>query len=140
MPEFIIRKGAFTDVKVIHHMTKLGLLSVRKQSVQRSRDIKTISPQVTHSLGAEVEEGLSSQESVLLADVAEFPESGIAERYKRLGISVRQGQKIKDKLIEKKMIQEQVQTISRGKLRVIRLTEQGRMVAENMQNSRSQAA
>ena len=128
VPEFKIEKGSFTDAKVIRHMTKLGLLSVRNQPKMEllnydNSSALTISPT-----------------EVFLTDVAEFHDSGVAERYKRLGLSVRQGQKIKAELVEKGMVQEQVQTTGKGKLRIIRLTEQVKLTLLESGYSFSQPA
>ena len=60
-----------------------------------------------------------------LRDVHDNPESGIAERYKRLGLSVRQGQKLKARLSQKGMIEEHEERTSTGRIRRIRLTEKG---------------
>jgi hypothetical protein len=67
-----------------------------------------------------------SPEIRFLKDVQSHPDSGIAERYKRLGISVRQGQKIKAYLAADGLIEEQEERTSTGKLLRIQLTEEGR--------------
>jgi len=61
-------------------------------------------------------------EQLFLQDVREYPESGIGERYRRLGISVRQGQRLKAELVEKGLIEEAEKKTKTGRLRVIRLT------------------
>jgi hypothetical protein len=60
-----------------------------------------------------------------LNDVAAHPESGIAERYKRLGISVRQGQTLKFRLLEVEMIEDREELTATGRIRKIRLMEKG---------------
>jgi len=55
-------------------------------------------------------------EHLFLQDVLEYPDSGIAERYKRLGISVRQGQKLKARLVEKGLIEEAEKKTKTGRL------------------------
>jgi len=60
-----------------------------------------------------------------LQDVKENPGSGVAERYKRLGISVRQGQKLKARLAQDGMIEEYEERVPTGRIRVIRLSEKG---------------
>ena len=140
VPEFSIRKGAFTDVKVIHHMTKLGLLSARRQPMQKPLLDDNDRPVSVEPMIAGAASGLTEREMAFLQDVADFPESGIAERYKRLGLSVRQGQKIKEALLERQLVQEQIQTTRQGKLRSIRLTEQSRLTLGEASDSRSQAA
>jgi len=127
VPEFTINKGILTDTKLISHMTCLGLLSSRNHKVSRP---------ATPAGG----NSQPSPEQAFLADVAEFPDSGVAERYKRLGLSVRQGQKLKDKLAAEKLIQEQTQITHKGKLHVIRLTEKGGLELSELSETRSRAA
>jgi hypothetical protein len=127
VPEFKIQKGSFTDTHVISHMSKLGLLSVRKHP-KFDQMYFSDSPSVEQTL-----------EQSFLADIEEFPDSGVAERYKRLGLSVRQGQKIKDDFIEKGLILEQVQATNKGRLKVIRLTEQGELALSELANQQFEA-
>ena len=94
-------------------MTRLGLLSVRRQL--------RVASYATPEAGSQRED----TQHAFLADVEAFPDSGVAERYKRLGVSVRQGQKLKAELQAKGLIQERVQTTPKGRLKVVRLTEQG---------------
>ena len=68
----------------------------------------------------------SAPELAFLADVREHPDSGIAARYKRLGISVRQGQKLKARLLDNHLIEDREIRTKTGRLRVIRLTEKAR--------------
>ena len=128
VPEFNIKKGTFTDAKVIRHMTKLGLLSVRKH------------PKIDPVISPDISSAADSLKLGFLADVANFPDSGVAERYKRLGLSVRQGQKLKDKLAGELLIQEQTQITHKGRVRVIRLTEKGRLCLENAENPSQESA
>ncbi|MBI1826580.1 MAG: DUF87 domain-containing protein [Planctomycetes bacterium] len=74
--------------------------------------------------------GFSKAEVAMLQDIATFPEAGIAERYKRLGWSVRQGQRVKQRLLAQGMVTEELKTTPRGNMRVVRLTEKGRGVVE----------
>jgi len=60
---------------------------------------------------------------VFLGDVFQHPESGVAQRYKRLGISVRPGQKWKARLAVQGDILETLETTSTVARRVIRLTD-----------------
>ncbi len=51
----------------------------------------------------------------------------MAARYERLGLSVRQGQKVKARLLEQGLIEEHQETTNRGRLRVMCLTEKGKV-------------
>lgn len=62
-----------------------------------------------------------------LRDINQYPESGIAQRYKRLGISVRQGQKLKSKIFNGGLIEESIQTTKTGRIKVIKLTEKAKV-------------
>ncbi len=139
VPEFAIRKGTVTDTMVrthMHALTEPGSDGSFQPSVAEALVQTTASP-APRSIS--VESG-SVLEQSFLQDVAGFPDSGVAERYRRLRLSVRQGQKAKDALVGKGLIQEQIQIIKNGKLRVIRLTEKGGLSLENEANSRARAA
>jgi hypothetical protein len=60
-----------------------------------------------------------------LRDVKEYPDSGVAARYKRLGLSVRQGQKIKTQALQHLLIEETIEITKIGKHILIRLTDKG---------------
>lgn len=140
VPEFIIHKGSFDDVKVRHHMTKLGLLAVRQHPTARfaapAADIFRMNTSPLHATDPKI----PSWESVFLRDIVKFPDGGVAERYKRLGLSVRRGQQIKANLSERGLIQEEVEMTRTGKLRVIRLTDQGRQAVQDISETPSEAA
>jgi len=141
VPEFHLRKGAFTDNHVIHHMTRLGLLSARDHSIQRgAQPVVRVGAGLGSAPTATAADDETAAHQAFLIDIASFPDAGVAERYKRLGISVRLGQRVKDELAGKGLIQEQVETTSRGKLRTIRLTEKGRMSLDSQKNRPSEAA
>jgi predicted transcriptional regulator len=70
-------------------------------------------------------------EIAFLKDVVDDPDSGVAARYKRLGLSGRQGQKVKTKLLEEGFIQEELETTHTGRLTTIRLTEKGNELLPN---------
>jgi hypothetical protein len=66
---------------------------------------------------------MENAEIGFLKDVHDHPDSGIAARYKRLSLSVRQGQKIKTTLIERGLIEEHQESTNRGRLTIVHLTE-----------------
>jgi hypothetical protein len=136
VPEFTIHKGSVTDTDVIHHMTRLGLLSVRDQPVLRQPAVLQ-APENTAA--PDLRPRAVTTESALLQDVERYPDSGIAERYKRLGLSVRQGQKAKNTLVDSGLVVEEVQATRVGKLRVLGLTEQGRLRLSEIADGRNAA-
>ena len=133
VPEFSIHKGTFSDTDVMAHMTKLGLMAARSQPIQRAPGFPGLTSGMFATMtgipSATPRAAPSLQDSSLamLQDIQRFPASGIAERYKRLGLSVRQGQKLKRRLIDALLIAEQIVTTHAGKLRVVQLTEQGQL-------------
>lgn len=155
VPEYIIHKGSYDDAKVRHHMTKLGLLAVRNHPIVRDAAFEGTLPKpdprianyhnndllndrIVGNSVVQEEGGLSVLQIensqfikpgwAFLQDVQEFIEAGIAERYKRLGLSVRQGQRLKETFLHEGLILEELKTTARGKMRIVRLTEKGRQV------------
>ena len=122
IPEFKIDKGKITDNYIKQHMHDIAPAfeeeDFRLPAGNNGHQVKQ--PEEAHTKPAEV------AETAFLRDVLENPESGIAARYKRIDLSVRQGQKLKTELLEKELIEESQETTKTGRLRVIRLTEKGK--------------
>jgi hypothetical protein len=127
LPEFHIEKGAITDEEVRDRMWPV--LQARMKSAERPQEWADVAGE-EHQDGGELQaseaEGEPDLEQLFLQDVREYPESGIGERYHRLGISVRQGQRLKAQLVEKGLIEEAEKKTKTGRLRVIRLTGEGK--------------
>jgi hypothetical protein len=123
LPEFHIEKGAITDEKVRDRMWPV--LQARMKSAETPPEWVEVAGEEIGS-GEEPQapggEGEPDFEQLFLQDVREYPESGIGERYHRLGISVRQGQRLKAELAGKGLIEEAEKKTKTGRLRVIRLT------------------
>jgi len=113
VPEFFVEKGKITDNYIKEHMQYIAPMIPEEDYPAGDRIVNT-----------KTVEG-SDNEIAFLKDVQDYPESGIAARYKRLGLSVRQGQKLKATLLEKRMIEEEQEATSTGRLRVVRLTARG---------------
>ena len=79
VPEFHIQKGSFTDADVITHMTKLGLLSARGHPAQHGE----FHPHRNDKPATIIPSGTPDVTTSLLLDVHRFPESGVAQRYRR---------------------------------------------------------
>jgi len=151
IPEFKLQKGLVTDSRIRELMAdkvnrKLFLPAMQKenpsQKKQQSSNIfsnqaenrwsethagaDTVATQTeVHSSNLENDKNndISHMERRFLEDVKNHPESGIAARYRRLGISVRQGNKLKARLMEKGLIEEDMLTTDTGRRKVIRLSE-----------------
>jgi len=118
IPLFEIEKGIITDTYIKKHM----------------QDIVPNMPEEDFRLPANADENnITSKETdftenlgfAFLQDIQNYPESGIAERYKRLGISVRQGQKVKNRTLNDKLIEEHIETVRTGRIKIIKLTAKG---------------
>jgi hypothetical protein len=121
IPEFKIDKGKITDNYIKQHMHDIA-------PAFEEEDFRLPTGNNSHKTKQTVEvyaKPVEVAETAFLRDVLENPESGIAARYKRLDLSVRQGQKLKIKLLEKELINEYQKTTKTGRLRVIHLTEKG---------------
>ena len=76
---------------------------------------------------------LTESEMAFLKDVAIIPESGVVARYTRLGLSGRQGDKAKRGLIDQGLIEETEKLTSRGRSKVLRLTDKGIQILQDLQ-------
>jgi hypothetical protein len=120
IPEFRIEKGRVTDEQIRQYMKdKIPQLGNEDQVTDNAVAQK-------ERLTEDGAEGSSSHlEIAFLQDVVDHPDSGVAARYQRLGLSGRQGQKLKTRLVEQGLIEEQLETTHTGRLMVVRLTEKG---------------
>lgn len=123
IPEFIINKGKISDTFIKDHMQGIAP-SFPEEDFRIPADLDAAKSKV--SKPEPKTKSMENTKIAFLKDVQEYPDSGIAARYKRLGLSVRQGQKMKAKLLEDGLIEEHQETTKTGRLRVIRLTEKGK--------------
>jgi hypothetical protein len=123
IPEFDIEKGMFADTMVRERMR--GIVSM----YAAVRDMPASTERGPVDLSSyDQDQSVDRPALAFLSDVQAHPESGVAARYKRLELSVRQGQKLKDKLVEQELIQEHEKRTLIGRLRVIRLTDRGQLL------------
>jgi hypothetical protein len=113
VPEFAITKGAVTDQILQEHMR--ALIS-EPMSTDESAAVEI--PSAAALIAARPRDLLIQ----FLQDIRDYPDSGIAARYKRLSLSVRQGQKIKSHALKKTLIVEHVGTTAVGRLTVLTLS------------------
>ena len=125
IPHFTLEKGSVTDDMI---QTESGAPSMPAVTMRAHAQTATLTsvPSVAGAKCGAANQGHGTSEIGFLTDVASYPESGVAARYKRLAISVRQGQKLKAYLAEDELIEEQETRTATGKLVRIRLTEKGR--------------
>lgn len=134
IPEFEVAKGTVTDNALRLRMALAALASDVVGPEEGENDDLLASQSQSMESPAPIESSAPEQnpvETAFLDDVAVNPDSGVAARYKRLGLSVRQGQKLKTKLVAHGLLEEEETRTSTGRVRVIRLTEQGRQVLDN---------
>jgi hypothetical protein len=72
------------------------------------------------------ERGISTMERLMLEDVVRQPYSSTTERYHRLGLNAYQGNKVKDSLLEKGLIEVSDLPVRTGRLRIFELTGKGK--------------
>jgi len=115
IPKFTIEKGKIGDGEIQKHMRYIAPAGA-EEDFRLPKKFRALS------------EPQPADGSVLafLQDTHQYPDSGIAQRYKRLGISVRQGQKLKTILLEQGMICEHTQMTATGRLKMVELTEKGK--------------
>ena len=114
VPEFVVEKGKITDLCIQERMQDIAPTIVDSYF---SADDTAMDSVLIRS---------ADKQLGFLKDVIEYPESGVAARYKRLGLSVRQGQKLIAKLLEQGLIEQYEETTKTGRLKVIHLTEKGK--------------
>ena len=122
IPLFEIQKGAVCDSDVKKHMHDIAPPLIEEDfrlPVQVSDNIAKAEMSQTDKL-----------KIAFLKDVDEYPDSGIANRYKRLGISVRQGQKLKAQALEETLILENMEISNIGRVKAIQLTDDGKQMIE----------
>lgn len=119
IPEFVIAKGKITDAHI--HQRMKTIVPALAEPVFR---IAKHQGRLLASAQSQKETGNEAW-LAFLQDIQQYPDSGIAERYKRLGISVRQGQKLKAELLAQQVIEERLQTTATGRLKRVILTDKG---------------
>ena len=117
IPLFKIQKGTVCDTDIKRHMKDIA-------PAVHNGDFR-LPNQITDT---EIPSNPGYKDHSILnfiSDIKDHPDSGIAERYKRLGISVRQGQKVKTIMLKEELVQESVNTTSTGRIKIIILTKKG---------------
>ncbi len=123
IPQFEITKGSISDKMIVRKIAPHGprLLTETSRPLpvpsQRKPSVESSFPTYrAHS---------DDLAQAFLRDVADYPDTGISARYKRLGVSVRQGQKVKLRAIEAGLVREQKVSTKTGRLMRICLTDKG---------------
>ena len=114
LPEFPVEKGKISDNCIKEHMQHIAPTLPEEDFLSEDFGIRSKFKEI------------SETEIAFLNDVQEHPDSGVAARYERLGLSVRQGQRLIEKLFDEGLIEQELETTKTGRVRVICLTEKGR--------------
>jgi len=120
MPLFEIQKGLVHDSEVKKHMQDINPPVIEE-------DFRLCSQVPDIDATTEINQA-DKLKIAFLKDVEEHPDSGIASRYKRLKISVRQGQKLKSKLLHENLIVENMELSSTGRVKAVQLTDEGKQL------------
>lgn len=123
VPEFVIEKGCITDDHIREHMQDVA------PAIAETKLVAANLPFYSHLAI------LNAQEIAFLRDIQRYPDSGVAARYKRLGLSVRQGQKLKAQLLKDGLIDDHTDITKTGRLTTIRLTEHGKQLLSQIEKA-----
>ena len=122
VPEFELKKGLVTDraleLKMAHLVADGFPVTPTPGSAPYTASPSEKAAPVTGPLH-------DGRMTAFMRDVLDFPASGVAARYQRIHVSVRQGQKLKKKLAEVGLIEEGEEYTKTGRICTIRLTEKG---------------
>jgi len=132
IPEFVLHKGIVSDEQVAARMAGKIPRQPEASRVPNPLPPSEVVPSPSTSRSAELE-------LAFLRDTRDYPDSGVAKRYQRLGLSVRQGQKLKNRLAEQHLITDTLETIPTGSIRTVRLTEKGKQFLLEAENAASEA-
>jgi len=130
IPEFEISKGSVSDNAVRLKMGKAEIIGL-----EESHDTNLLPDIVSGEPRSERTVHIISRDEAFLVDVRAYPDSGVAARYKRLGLSVRQGQKLKLKSVADGLLEEADEHTQTGRVVSLRLTEKGRHQLEKHGNA-----
>jgi predicted transcriptional regulator len=121
IPEFKITKGRMADADIHAHMQRLvPAIADDAAASDGSQDETAPSEPTTGPML-----GSDNVANAFLEDIKHDPDSGVAARYKRLGLSVRQGQNLKSQLADQGLIEEHLEITDTGRRMTVRLTAKG---------------
>ncbi|MCX7012072.1 MAG: DUF87 domain-containing protein [Candidatus Sumerlaeota bacterium] len=133
IPPFDLQKGTTPD----------AVIAARKRTIFISYRRTLPQPPVATAVPSLVLPGADpaapSLEIQFLDDIAHFPDSGIAKRYERLGLSVRQGQKLKERMAKEGLILDAKEITPTGAKRVVRLADKGQQALEDWRGANAAA-
>lgn len=124
-PLFPIKKGNITDSDIKRPMRSYsGERGTLRHDPGNRGTIREIQGDVKEE---EIEITLTDVERGFLKDIAKNPISGVVARYERIGINRYQGNKTQNSLLEKGFISWRPVSIQKGRIKVLVLTDKGKM-------------
>ena len=120
MPLMSIKKSVISDQEIISHMQKQGCYSTFSQPITPENEAN----EVIFQSGIE-QPKLQEKEIEFMLDLIKNPYVGIAARYKKLNISSKNGNKIKDNLLKEGYIEVTEIKIRDGRIKLLEATTKG---------------
>ena len=128
-----IKKGSVTDERLKRFMAgfweEMGVFREEKGILESKGQVKEVFRAVR---GEGKKEGISPIEKALLRDIIDNAFSSTSERYERLGLNSYQGNKAREALLNKGLIEVKDLPIPKGRIRLLRLTEKGHEAARSL--------
>ena len=132
IPEVKIKKGYVTDEKLKEIMKKYsGYFKEFQVKQPVKKDIPQIPDKDKVPNGNSRETSLPELQKSLLIDIFNNPFSGVVERYRRLNISRRNGNSLKNSLSDKHLIQQVNIPTKTGRFVLLEPTEKGYLILKN---------
>jgi len=129
-PHFSIKKGIVSDEDIRRKMDGYSADSAIILPDENVTD--DIRPIREEDKSRESNIRITEEEKMLLIDILDNPISGVAERFKRLSLSVYKGMKTIDSLISKRYIVSHDIPIFKGRTKYLEITEKGEIVLQEM--------
>lgn len=129
-PHFSIKKGSVSDENVRGKM--LGYSGNSADILPDENVMEDIRPIREEDKSRENNIEITDEEKTLLIDILEHPISGIAERFKRLYLSIYKGNRTRDILIFQGIIEMHDIPTFKGRIKYLDITEKGEKILREM--------
>ncbi|NUM55792.1 MAG: ATP-binding protein [Candidatus Hydrogenedentes bacterium] len=126
VPHTPIPKGTISDTMLREKMQPYRLAPTVVEQPTEANPIDSIATSVPSESPTEPQPGLADNHKALLFDVAQQPLSGIVERYRRLGISRRKGNTVKEQCVQLGLVSTIEIPTRSGRVVLLELTEEGK--------------
>jgi len=124
VPHIPIKKGSVNDKMVSEMMRPYSTYSTSESvTIVEKREIPL------NGDSRQKDNGITSEEQILLKDIYTNKLSGVVERYKRLQWSRRKGNELKNSLLKKQFIDTEEIPTKSGRVIVLKLTKEGKRIS-----------